>query len=97
MDDGRIASLKMDAIVNGHEFWVVLDTGADASIVPRAYISQMDMDGGKITISGAMGIHNVYQTPKVRVNIGNEAWDEVVAVSNDNRNSEIIICSNGHG
>ena len=38
-----------------------------------------------------MGIHKVYQTANVRVNIGNEAWDEVVAVSNDNRNSEIII------
>ena len=90
-DDGRITSLKMDAIINGHKYQVVLDTGADASIVPRAYISQMDMNGGKITISGAMGIHKVYQTAKVRVNIVNEAWDEVVAVSNDNRNSEIIL------
>ena len=37
-----------------------------------------------------MGIHKFYQTAKVRVNIRNEAWDEVVEVSNDNRNSEII-------
>ena len=87
MDDGRITSLKTDTIVNGHKCRVVLDTGVDT----RAYISQMGMDGGKITISGAMGIHKVYQTAKVRVNIGNEAWDEVVAVSNDNRNSEIIL------
>ena len=91
MDDGRITSLKTDAIVNGHKCRVVLDTGADASIVPRAYISKMDMDGGKITISGAMGIHKVYQTAKVTVNIGNEAWDEVVAVSSDNSNGEIIL------
>jgi len=33
----------------------------------------------------------VYQTAKVRIKVGDEAWDKVVAVSNDMQNNEIVL------
>ena len=51
----------------------------------------MDMDDHKTTISGAMSIQQVHQTAKLRGKVGEEAWDEVVAVSNDMGNEEIVL------
>ena len=79
---GQSADAKVEGIVNGQKTQVVLDTGADISIVPEDMVAPSQLTGESVGVRpfGATAIM-VLPMAETTFEIGNLKWTEVVAVS----------------
>ena len=74
--------VQLEGSVNGHQAQVLLDSGADISVVPEDMVEPTLMSGGKVAVK-PFGATTSMLLPlaEVAFKIGDLKWSEVVAVA----------------
>ena len=81
-------------LVNGHEAEIILDTGAQVTVVPGKFIYTDNLTGNNISILGVNGSPRPYQTATIPITINNVTVEETVAVaSEDQLNSRVLLAT----
>ena len=80
--------------VNGHTTEIILDTGAQITVVPGKLIYEDNLTGESIDIIGINGDPRPYQTAKISIIINDTEVEEVVAVAPEHQlNSKVLLAT----
>ena len=80
--------------VNGHKVDIILDTGAQITVVPGKYIYEDNLTGHTVDIMGINGSPRPYQTAIIPITINNIQVEEKVAVApEDQLNSRVLLAT----
>ena len=80
--------------VNGHKADIILDTGAQITVVPGKYIYEDNLTGQTIDIMGINGSPMPYQTAIIPITINHTQVEEKVAVApEDQLNSKVLLAT----
>ena len=72
---------SIEGLVNGHEASVIIDTGAQITVVPGKFVYDDDLTGETISIMGVNGNPMPYQTARVPITLKGTTVFETVAVA----------------
>ena len=87
-----VSSIK--GTVNGHTAEIILDTGAQITVVPEKFIYEDNLTGDSVDILGINGDPRPYQTAKIPIIVNKMEVDEVVAVApEDQLNSKVLLAT----
>ena len=87
-----VSSIK--GTVNGHTADIILDTGAQITVVPGKFIYEDNLTGESVDILGINGSPRPYQTAKIPISINNKEVEEIVAVApEDQLNSKVLLAT----
>ena len=88
--DSNVNSIK--GIINGHEADVVIDTGAQITVVPGKFIYSDNLTGETVSILGINGDPMPYQTAHIPITVRNKTKYETVAVApEDQLNAKVLL------
>ena len=88
----NINSIK--GIVNGHDTDIVLDTGAQITVVPGKLVYEDNLTGNSIDIIGINGDPRPYQTAKISITLNGTEVEEIVAVAPEHQlNSKVLLAT----
>ena len=88
----EVSSIK--GSVNGHTADIILDTGAQVTVVPGKYIYEDDLTGRTIDIVGINGSPRPYQLATIPIVINKTRVEETVAVAPENQlNSKVLLAN----
>ena len=87
-----INSIK--GIVNGHDTDIILDTGAQITVVPGKLVYEDNLTGNSIDIIGINGDPRPYQTAKIPITLNGTEVEEIVAVAPEHQlNSKFLLAT----
>ena len=72
---------SIQGLVNGHEASVIIDTGAQITVVPGKFVYDYDLTGETVSIIGVNGNPMPYQTARVPITLKGTTVVETVAVA----------------
>ena len=79
--NGQVEGQQVKGSVNGWDTLVLLDSGADITLVPEALVSPSQLTGGTVAVKGYGATHSwLLPTAEVRFRIEGSEWIEVVGV-----------------
>ena len=84
-------SLKMEGTVNGHVTQVLLDSGADVSVVPAGMVEDSQLVQEQVVVTGFGGSPMVLPMAEVQFTLGEISWTEKVAVSPIGVSGEVLL------
>ena len=88
--DTTVNSIK--GIINGHEAEVVIDTGAQITVVPGKFVYSDNLTGETVSILGINGDPMPYQTAHIPITVQNNTKYETVAVApEDQLNAKVLL------
>ena len=88
--DTTVNSIK--GIINGHEAEVVIDTGAQITVVPGKFVYSDNLTGDTVSILGVNGHPMPYQTAHIPITVQNKTKYETVAVApEDQLNAKVLL------
>ena len=80
--------------MNGHKADIILDTGAQITVVPGKFIYDDNLTGETVDILGVNGSPRPYQTALIPISINNIEVEEKVAVApEDQLNSRVLLAT----
>ena len=83
---------SIKGIINGHEADVVIDTGAQITVVPGKFIFSDNLTGETVSILGVNGDPMPYQTANIPITLRNKTVYETVAVApEDQLNAKVLL------
>ena len=86
-----VSSIK--GIVNGHEAEVIIDTGAQITVVPRKFVYSDDLTGETVSILGVNGGDPMpYQTARIPITLRDTTvYDTVAVAPPDQLNAKVLL------
>ena len=80
--ENQMGCVQLRGVVNGHQAQVLLDSGADISVVPEDMVEPTQLSGGKVAVK-PFGATTSMLLPlaEVAFEIGDLRWSETVAVA----------------
>ena len=85
---------SVKGIVNGYKADIILDTGAQITVVPGKYIYEDNLTGHTIDILGINGSPKPYQTATIPISINDTQVEETVAVASESQlNSKVLLAT----
>ena len=88
--DSTVNSIKGN--INGHEAEVVIDTGAQITVVPGKFVYSDNLTGETVSILGVNGDPMPYQTACIPITVQNKTKYETVAVApEDQLNAKVLL------
>ena len=83
---------SIKGIINGHEADVVIDTGAQITVVPGKFIFSDNLTGETVSILGVNGDPMPYQTANIPITLRNKTVYETVPVApEDQLNAKVLL------
>ncbi len=76
--------------VNGVDCRVLVDSGAEVGVVPRAFVGRGAVECGELHISGVNGMTSVHQSTVVEFEVGGLRLAKLVMI--DERDAEEVMC-----
>ena len=88
--DSTVNSIRGN--INGHEAEVVIDTGAQITVVPGKFVYSDNLTGETVSILGVNGDPMPYQTACIPITVQNKTKFETVAVApEDQLNAKVLL------
>ena len=88
--NATVSSIK--GIVNGHEADIIIDTGAEITVVPGKFVYRDDLTEETVSILGVNGDPMPYQTAKIPITLRDTTVYETVAVAPaDQLNAKVLL------
>ena len=85
---------SIKGLVNGHEADIILDTGAQVTVVPGKFVYSDNLTGETISILGVNGSPMPYQLASIPITLDDTTVQETVAVaSEDQLNSKVLLAT----
>ena len=85
---------SIEGLVNGHKAEIILDPGAQVTVVPGKFVYSDNLTGDTISILGVNGSPMPYQTATIPITLNNKTVLETVAVaSEDQLNSKVLLAT----
>ena len=79
--NGLVEGQQVEGTINGRETLVLLDSGADFTLVPEALVEPRQLTGGTVALRGYGATHSwVFPTAEVLFRIDGDEWSETVGV-----------------
>ena len=83
---------SIKGIVNGHDADIVIDTGAQITVVPGKFIYSDNLTGDTVSILGINGNPMLYQTAYIPITLRNRTVHETVAVAPEHQlNAKVLL------
>ena len=83
---------SIQGLVNGHKADIIIDTGAQITVVPGKFIYKDNLTGDTISILGVNGNPMPYQTATIPITIQDTTVHETVAVApEDQLNAKVLL------
>ena len=83
---------SIQGLVNGHKASIIIDTGAQVTVVPGKFVYDDDLTGETVSILGVNGDLMPYQTATIPITLKDKTVYETVAVApEDQLNAKVLL------